>query len=87
MKALIVSFSIALVLTSIFAFRFRAWRKPWLLLGYFAFFQTIEGVAEYYFIPEGALMFETAAVCFTISGLFIAACVLVDRFGDAEEHD
>jgi hypothetical protein len=80
MSTLLISFSIALLLTVVFAFRFGFWRRPWLLLVYYLVFQTLEGVGEYFFLPRDALPIEIAYVCLPLSAVFIGIIVVVRRY-------
>jgi hypothetical protein len=73
MVSVLVGVSIAALLTSLFAFRFDAGRKRWLLAGYFTLFLVIERVATHFFLPADALGIEVAAVCFGLALLFAMA--------------
>jgi hypothetical protein len=73
MVSILVGVSIAALLTSLFAFRFDAGRKPWLLTGYFTLFLVIEWIASRFFLPKDALGIEVAAVCFCLAILFAGA--------------
>jgi hypothetical protein len=84
MVSIVVAFSIASVLTAIFAFRFRNSRRPLLLAGYFLVFFVVEWVASYFFIPPGAFGMEIALVCFPLTVVFIFASVLSHRW-EADE--
>lgn len=72
--------SIAAALTAIFAFRFQASKQPWKLLAYFALFFGLEWAGEAFLLPHGALPIEVAWVCFGITGLFVVASIVRDRF-------
>ena len=80
MLSLFVAASFALMLTAIFAFRFRNERKPGVLLAYFLFFMTLEWVGEHFFLPPGALGVEVALVCLVVAALFGVAAYVVSRF-------
>jgi len=80
MVSLVVAFSIASVLTAIFAFRFRNSRRPWLLVGYFLVFFVAEWVASRFFIPPGAFGMEIALVCFPLAAIFVVASILSHRW-------
>lgn len=86
---LIISASIATLLTAIFAFRFRTWNRKGLLAVYFLVFFGLELTLQELFIPPGALGLEVAAVCFFIAGLFIAATRFAMHAEEAEKakHD
>lgn len=71
-QTLFISFSIALVMTAIFNFRFSAWQRPRLLLSYFALFFALEWLAEVYFIPQGALSLAVGVVCLMLALVFFA---------------
>ena len=88
MLSLFVAASFALMLTAIFAFRFRNERKPFVLIAYFLFFMTLEWVGEEFFLPPGALGIEVALVCLGVAALFTGATVLVSRYdAKSEETD
>jgi hypothetical protein len=81
MGTFFVSFSIALVLTAFFAFRWRVWRRPGLLAAYFVLFFAVEWAVEAALLPEGALGPEVAYVCLGITGVLVVAIVIAARFG------
>ena len=74
------AFAVALVLTAVFAFRFRYWRSPGVMAAYFAFFFAAEWVAGRFFFPPGALGIEIAWVSFALTPPVVVAIVLVDRY-------
>lgn len=80
MTAFLVSLSIAMVLTSLFAFRHDNWRRPRLLAAYFTVFLVLEWVAEAYLLPPGAIPLEVAYVCLPLSFAFAAACYAMHRY-------
>jgi hypothetical protein len=80
MAAFVVSLSVALVLTSLFAFRHHNWRRPRLLLAYFVCFMALEWGAEHYLLPPGAIPVEVAYVCFPLALAFAAACYVMGRY-------
>lgn len=81
-----VAVAIAAMMTSIFAFRFRYGKRPFLLAGYFLLFLGIEWIAGRYFIPPGALGVEVAVVCAAIALLFAAATVLTERLEKSDSR-
>jgi len=87
LTTVVVACSIAAALTAIFAFRFRTWKVPRRLVGYFAFFFVIELVAERLLLPPGTLGLELALVCFGICMLFVVAIRATRHLeaGDEEE--
>lgn len=85
MTQMTIAFSIALLLTASFAFRFGQMKRPRLLAAYFAFFLTVEWGAATYFIPEGALGIEIAYVCFGLTIPFIIAGILRLRYENSLE--
>ena len=80
MTAFLVSLSIAMVLTALFAFRHDNWRRPRLLAVYFVGFLGLEWFAEAYLLPPGAIPLEVAYVCFPLSFAFAAACYGMHRY-------
>ncbi len=79
-----VSFAIASMMTAVFAFRFQTWRRPRLLLGYFALFFVVELVCEALWLPSDALGIEVGIVCLGLAGVFAGATWLVGRIGGLE---
>ena len=78
--SLAVAFSIALLLTASFAFRFRNSRRPKLLAAYFLLFLALEWIGERFFLPPGSLGIEVAYVCFTLTAVFVGATWIVQRY-------
>lgn len=74
----------ATALTTITAFRFRSWRKPWMVVAYFLMIATAELIGELYWIPEGTIPPVTAAVLFGIAALFGGAHYAIHRLERAE---
>ena len=83
MKELATAASFALLLTLIFAFRFRQWRRPLVLAGYFVFFATAEFVCVRFFVPRDAFGYEIAIVCLVLTVPFAVATALAAR-GDVD---
>ncbi|GMV16189.1 MAG: hypothetical protein HS104_33275 [Polyangiaceae bacterium] len=83
----IVACSIASCLTAIFAFRFRAWKVPRRLVGYFSLFFLLELGAEHFLLPPGLLGLEVAVVCFGIAALFVVAILATRRFETEESEE
>ena len=76
-----VAFSVAAVMTAIFAFRFQAWTRPKALCCYFALFFILEYVCERLWLPPDTLGIGVGVVCLVLAGLFALASWLVHRFG------
>lgn len=74
------AFAVALVLTAVFALRFRYWRNPGVLAAYFTFFFAAEWAAGHFFFPAGALGIGIAWVCFALTPPVLVAIYLVDRY-------
>lgn len=85
MVTFIVALSVASVLTSVFSFRFRAWKRPRWVGGYFVFFFLLELLADYFVMPPEAMGLEVAVVCFGITGLFVAAIFATKRLEQDDE--
>ena len=79
-----LALSVTTLLTSISTFRFSAWERPKLILGFFLFFFCAELAAETWLIPEGAFGPGLVWVCFALSLPFIAASVLSRHFRSRE---
>ncbi len=80
MVELVNAFAVALILTAVFALRFRYWRSPAWIGGYFAFFFAAEWIAGHYFYPAEALGLTLAWVCFALTPPVLVAIVLLDRY-------
>jgi hypothetical protein len=63
MEGALNGLAVALLLTSLFVLRFRAWRKPVWVVFYFAFFATLELVASHNFLPPNAFGPGLGYVC------------------------
>jgi len=55
MESLVNPIGVGLLLASLYMLRFRAWRRPVMVVAYFAFFTSLEWVAARYFLPPDAL--------------------------------
>jgi len=74
------------LITTLFAFRFRAvGRRRW-LVAYFAFFVLAEWWAQRTLLPPGALGYEVAWVCAGLGVLFCGA-IAVQRRMEADSAD
>ena len=80
MSALIISLSIASVLTALFCFRFQLWERPKKLIGYFAFFFALEFLIETYVLPPDVFPMAMAYVCFFLTAIISGMCVLAYRY-------
>jgi hypothetical protein len=63
MEGALNGLSFALLLTSLFVLRFRAWRKPVWIVAYFAFFAAVELVASHFFLTPNAFGPGLGYVC------------------------
>ncbi len=68
-----------LLLTSLYVLRFRAWRRPVLVVAYFAFFTSLEWVAARYFMPPGAMPNAIGYLCFALTFPVLIATAIVWR--------
>ena len=80
MAELAVAFAFALLLTSIFALRFRHWQHPGVLTAYFLFFGSVEWLASRYLLPPGAMGIELAYACSGLALLIIVATYFIRRY-------
>ena len=85
MTQFLIAFSVAALLTAIFAFRFGQMTRQGVLGAYFALFLTIEWVAAKYFIPEGALGIEVAYLCLGLTMAFVVAGILRHRYEKSQQ--
>lgn len=69
----------ALLLTALYVLRFRGWTRPGRVVGYFAFFVTLETVATRYLIPPGAFGPTLGIVCAALTAPVLIAAFLVWR--------
>jgi hypothetical protein len=79
MESTFNAISFALLLTSLFVLRFRAWKRPIAVVVYFAFFALLELGASHYFMPPGAFGSGLAIVCFGLTVPVLVAAYLVWR--------
>lgn len=79
MLSLLVSFSFALLLTIMFAFRLRLWDHPLQLAIYFATFMSIETVTQHYFLPPGIFGIEIAILFLILSFIFFGVTIIARR--------
>jgi hypothetical protein len=79
MESIVNGFAFALLLTSLYVLRFRAWKTPGVVAAYLAFFLALEIFASHYFLPPGAFGFGLAIVCFGLTIPVLIAAFLVWR--------
>lgn len=77
---------VGLLLSSLYTLRFRAWRRPVLVVVYFAFFTSLEWTAARYFMPPGALPNEVGYVCLGLTIPVLVATALVWRH-EQRQHE
>ena len=80
MTDLAVALAFALLLTAIFALRFRRWGNPGILTAYFLFFAAVEWIASRLLLPPGAIGIELAFVCSGLALLIMVATYFVRRY-------
>lgn len=78
MESLLNPLAFATLLTSLYALRFRGWRRPIAVLGYFAFFAVLEVVATS-MLPPGAFGRGFAVLCLALAVPVLVAAFLVWR--------
>ena len=79
MEGALNGLAFALLLTSLFVLRFRAWRKPVWIVVYFAFFATLELVASHFFLPPDAFGRGLGYVCLGLTPPVWIATYLLRR--------
>ncbi|MBW2712359.1 MAG: hypothetical protein JRC77_01245 [Deltaproteobacteria bacterium] len=79
MISLFVSFSFALLLTTMFAFRLRLWDRPWLLATYFTVFMSLEVITQHYFLPPDVFGIEIGILFLALSFVFIGITAVARR--------
>ena len=85
MTSFLTSFSVALLMTLIFVFRFSMEKNPVRVALYFCLFFILKWVLDVYALPPGAFGIEIAYVCFVLSGLFALCIFIRARFGTRED--
>jgi len=79
MESIINPLGVALLLASLYMLRFRAWRRPILVVAYFSFFASLEWIAARYFLPPDALPAAIGYLCLALTVPVLAATFLVWR--------
>lgn len=69
----------AILLTSLYVLRFRAWQHPGRVALYFAFFAGLELIASHFFLPPGAFGSGLGYLCLALSVPVSVASILVWR--------
>ena len=69
----------AILLTSLYVLRFRAWQRPGMVALYFMFFAGLEVVASRYFLPPGAFGPGLGYLCLALTVPVLLASFLVWR--------
>ena len=86
MQSLLIAFSIALLLTSVSAFRFSNGRRPLFLLGYFLVFFSLEWLLAHFILPPDAFGLEIAWVCLGLTVPFVIGIILTERYEREERR-
>ncbi len=79
MESIVNPLGVGLLLASLYMLRFRAWRRPILVVAYFAFFASLEWVAARYFLPPDALPSTIGWLCLGLTVPVLVATFLVRR--------
>jgi hypothetical protein len=83
---LLTALATAMLLTSLFALKFRYWGRPRLLAGYFVFFGALEWVGYHYFLPEDAMGPWLAYLFFFLTIPVVGAIVVIRRLEQKHER-
>jgi hypothetical protein len=78
--ALITSVGVTALLTSVFALKFRYWRRPGVLAIYAAFFFALEWVGHRYMLPEGVFGPWLGYLCLLLTCPVVVSIYLLDRY-------
>ena len=78
-EPILTALATTMLLTSIFALKFRYWNRPKLLVAYFILFGIVEFVCHYHFIPRGALGLGLAYLFFFLTIPVVGAIILLSR--------
>ena len=79
MESILNGLSFSLLLTSLYILRFRGWKRPVAVAGYFAFFLVMEISTSHYFMPPGAFGSGLSIVCFGLTVPVLVATYFVWR--------
>ena len=85
MESILNGLSFSLLLTSLYILRFRGWKRPVAVAGYFVFFLVLEIVTSHYFMPPGAFGSGLSIVCFGLTVPVLVATYFVWRH--EQHHD
>ena len=88
MESVLNPLAFAILLTALYVLRFRGWRRPLAVAGYFVFFAALEvGAAR--LLPPGAFGSGLGILCLALSVPVLVAAYLVwrqeRRHGETEE--
>lgn len=78
MTSIVNPLGFGILLTSLYLLRFRAWRRPFVLVVYFVFFTGLEWLAAQ-FMPPGGLPDAIGWLCLGLTVPVLVATVLVWR--------
>lgn len=79
MDSLVNPIGVGGLLAALYMLRFRAWRRPILVVAYFAFFTSLEWIAARHFLPPGALPDAIGWLCLALMVPVLVATFLVRR--------
>ena len=79
MESLINPIGVGLLLSALYMLRFRAWRRPVMVVANFAFFTSLEWIAAHYFLPPDALPSAIGWLCLALTVPVVVATILVRR--------
>ncbi len=77
--ALMTSVGVTALLTSIFALKFRYWRRPVMLTIYALVFFVVEWIRHRYFLPEDLFGAWRGYLCLALMVPVVVAMFLLDR--------
>jgi len=80
------AFAFALLLSSLFALRFRQWGRRSTVALYFGAFFLLELGANHFFIPPGALGAEIGWLCLGLTLPVLVATLLVRRYESGQRR-
>ncbi len=78
--SLVTSLGVTALLTSVFALKFRYWKRPRVLAVYAVVFFGLEWVGHRYFLPEGVFGPALGYLGLSLSVPVIIAIILIDRY-------
>jgi hypothetical protein len=78
-ESILNGLSFSLLLTALFVLRFRGWKRPLMVVAYFAFFLVLEVTTSHFFMPPGAFGSGLAILLFGLTVPVLVAIYFLRR--------